>query len=953
MSKVDTIISKLGECGKQAVADGHDPRTVAKMEGELKRILMNEDPKSALKSTADYIATSQSGIELDRFQLVREKENFGRAKTVSAVYRFFQKASDMNSLNPARGFLASMVGDITANVKGRMNSVWGRTVFTRNMLHGLMEEMLIKYDVKDEFVGKTFRRKADNDLGVMQELSKLKNGGAPNLSTVEGKLAHMHYHIVYENIIPALNRAGAYISHNPSELFPSGVMHDAGKLRQFKGDTLEIRNKNYEAWRDHVIPLIDWNKSLIDRNNPQDVNSYLRAIFDNETGQGKHIERDTAVLQGQQAAKEDRLRNKIAVERGNLGEDELIGDSVASGSLSRKLSERASFDFINPEAAYDYMKKFGRGDMTSTLLHYMGKSAHDLVLMQEFGPNPELTIRAIRKLINEKAYTMDNAQDIKGWLNGKHMNGAIDILLGKTDKPMPGPWHKWTQGLINWALITKGGSIPLSAVPDLVTWHSTATWMGASQGEAWAAVARSFSKKNPEWRQAALSSGAMTDGLSGALVSKFAEGQNVGGMLYRMNQKMFTVNFMNWWNDTLKGGFAVFQATTLGKNADMAFDQLNPMLRNSLEAYDIGAKEWDLLRKQKTMDRLSPDGDPTAVLTAKHARLIPVEDMQRYMGWTDKEIANFKKGQVEIESARKKLILEQDPEKKLAIQNYIQSRIRDTGSMTKLQNINDVLTARDRLATSFGTFFTDQADTAVLTPGLEEKILTTGFGLQAGSVGGSAARIFMMFKTFPIAMKNKILRREMRAPRPNLAGAQKLVNSKLFRTSQLIAMATAAGYISMMAKDTARNQTRKKLLSEDGGWLGEWTPDKDTLLEAITRGGGLGIYGDYLLREYDRGNKNLFSVLGGPIAGMAPEIAALGSDIIGQATGADNGRSIKRSTGKLITQNIPFANLFYIKATLDYFILWQLQEFFNPGSTDRREKYMDRNRQDYIISPAK
>jgi hypothetical protein len=59
------------------------------------------------------------------------------------------------------------------------------------------------------------------------------------------------------------------------------------------------------------------------------------------------------------------------------------------------------------------------------------------------------------------------------------------------------------------------------------------------------------------------------------------------------------------------------------------------------------------------------------------------------------------------------------------------------------------------------------------------------------------------------------------------------------------------------------------------------------------------------------------------------------------------------SAFRLLIANTPFLNLFYLRTTLDYLILYQIQEALDPGSLRRMERRVEREQgQEFLIAPS-
>jgi hypothetical protein len=114
----------------------------------------------------------------------------------------------------------------------------------------------------------------------------------------------------------------------------------------------------------------------------------------------------------------------------------------------------------------------------------------------------------------------------------------------------------------------------------------------------------------------------------------------------------------------------------------------------------------------------------------------------------------------------------------------------------------------------------------------------------------------------------------------------------------------------------------------------------------MAQGGGLGIYGDFLFGEYNRFGQGALETLGGPSAGML-------SDVLRLWQGAREGDPKADQAFRLFVQNVPFANLFYVKPALDYLVLYQVQEALNPGFLRRMERRVEKqNNATFWLKPS-
>lgn len=205
----------------------------------------------------------------------------------------------------------------------------------------------------------------------------------------------------------------------------------------------------------------------------------------------------------------------------------------------------------------------------------------------------------------------------------------------------------------------------------------------------------------------------------------------------------------------------------------------------------------------------------------------------------------------------------------------------------------------------------EEVDMAVITPGAREQLFTGG-GLQRGTWKGELTRSVFLFKSFPISV---VLRHWTRAMGMTSAGGRAAY------IAAFLASTTMLGALSQQLNDMASGRNPREMAGKDAGkfWLG-----------ALLKGGGLGLYGDFLLSDHTRYGGGALASMLGPVAGLVDDVVKLAQGI---PLNAVEGKP-EQTGGDLVKLGkglIPGANLWYAKAALDHMIFNQLQEYFSPG----------------------
>lgn len=205
----------------------------------------------------------------------------------------------------------------------------------------------------------------------------------------------------------------------------------------------------------------------------------------------------------------------------------------------------------------------------------------------------------------------------------------------------------------------------------------------------------------------------------------------------------------------------------------------------------------------------------------------------------------------------------------------------------------------------------EEVDMAVITPGAREQLFTGG-GLQRGTWKGELTRSVFLFKSFPISVVLRHWTRAMGMPSPGGRAAY---------IAAFLASTTMLGALSQQLNDMASGRNPREMVGKDAGkfWLG-----------ALLKGGGLGLYGDFLLSDHTRYGGGALASMLGPVAGLVDDVVKLAQGI---PLNAVEGKP-EQTGGDLVKLGkglIPGANLWYAKAALDHMIFNQLQEYFSPG----------------------
>nr|VFK12020.1 MAG: hypothetical protein BECKLPF1236B_GA0070989_10292 [Candidatus Kentron sp. LPFa] len=556
------------------------------------------------------------------------------------------------------------------------------------------------------------------------------------------------------------------------------------------------------------------------------------------------------------------------------------------GNLARRLSEQRVLHFKSADDWYDYHLQYGSRDLMESAINGLQYAASNTALMETFGTNPRAMFDLVLKRLQaQHRGDPKKSKGLKGTLRAQTLDWYFMELDGATRIPQALTMARYGQSLRALQSVSKMGSAVLSAVADVPVMAAAAKLHGASHLRGYATALRDLVRYrgNEEGRRIAELIGVGYDGFVGDVIARFDSVDGLPGFTSRAMHTFFKLNLLGPWTDAHKTGMGMMFSRQLAQVANDGFSTLPKGLRRELGHYKIGPDEWDLVRSVPMQRANGLD-----YLVPEQARRVSDADLRTY---------------------RDNLKLTGNPKARLPEPDTP----ADARSLARL---------RDDLETRFQAYFVESVDAAVPTPGARERAFLH-MGTQSGTLAGEAIRFMMQFKAFPITMVSKIL------PRVGRAGG-KLENTT--GLLHLIPMMTVFGYLGLTAQDISRGKTPR-----DPSMPATWGA-------AFTKGGGAGLYGDFLFANYGYG-RGIMSRVHGPSSGTLDDL----SRIYGAIRRADDAAPLAFRT---LVSNLPGNNLFYTKAALDYLLVYRMQELLNPGYLRRMERRTRSRHHRYILRPS-
>ena len=540
-------------------------------------------------------------------------------------------------------------------------------------------------------------------------------------------------------------------------------------------------------------------------------------------------------------------------------------------NLAKKLSQERVLHFKDADAWYEYNLRFGSGSVRQAVFSGLRRAAQSTGLMRILGTNPEAMVKVVGRSQLERVADPETKRKLN-----ESFGSAIANRLAQVDGSVNIPGNaiaaRVSANLRAIQSMAKLGGAVISSITDVPIYASEVRFQGRGffTGLSEALGAVATGRPKAERAQVLSSLGVFFDSMIGEIIRRGSLDDTFSGGVARAQMRFFKYNLLNWWTESLRGSAALGLSRFMADESRKAWSAVAPEMRRMLGLYGIDEAAWAHVNKART------------TLADGNEHLTPE-------GMRDVEIPGVSK---------------------------------ERAAQTREQ-IEDALRA----------FYIDRAHIAVIEPDAETMALMRQ-GTRSGTAYGELLRFISQFKSFGIAVTQKVLGREAFGYGANTLGEALGRGESLRGLVQVILTTTLFGYGAMTAKDLLRGKTPRDPTSAA------------TWLSAATQGGGFGIYGDFVLGQQNRFGRTALDTLAGPVLGSISDLDELRARAL-------SGDDVAAPVLKQLVNNTPYVNMFYTRMALDYLILYELQEAMNPGYLRRMERRIEKeNGQEFLLSPA-
>ena len=523
-------------------------------------------------------------------------------------------------------------------------------------------------------------------------------------------------------------------------------------------------------------------------------------------------------------------------------------------SLKERLNLRRELIFKDITAWKQYNARFGYEDPFMAVFQNMDVIDERIALFERFGPNPRREFGRLLDQLEKDGVFGDNSDVVfsQGWRRKNRLISAWNHISGEAYIVGNPSISKFTNGMAAFQIVTKLGKAMISAFNDVGISSAILHSQGRGPFKAYSDILSQISRRAGQSEasrgfelQVLRELGVGFDGVISGSLSRWVDMSSVGGRLSRMANQFLDLNGLNQWTDFWREGFARASSVHFGNQLKKSWKDLDQNFRNRMDEYGITQSDWKDLQGIGSFSLKKRFGD--------------------------------------------------DPEFKSAIKELTDDEFVTPDWITE-NGGSDVLKQK------LSRFFVNESKIAVPEAGAESRAFMMRT-FDRGSVLGATAALFWQFRSYPIAMSQKVFPRMYSMGMPSL----------LHLTPLLM-----LGYASLSVKDMLRGKEPRDITNPQ------------TLLDAGVQSGMFGGIGDLFVEEIGRYHSSFDESLLGVNYETFKDIGELTAGLV-------SGKSGAKEALETLRNNTPYMNLFYTEMAYNYLIHYQLMETFNPGYIQRME----------------
>ena len=845
-----------------------------------------------IKEIYERAALDRRAAVLDgRKEIARQRYYDATAKAISKL-PIGDKFKERLATQAARlAVEAKLVGINLPLFKGR-NSVDAQFVAMRRRLVGGLSR-----DLEAAGLLKTFASRALEDKWT-DELFELNRAGGGNPGVTKDAQALTIAKTIQKwqrSSMAALNREGAW------------VRSYSGYITRTSHDADAIRHAGPEKWVADTIGKLDLRRTF----GTTDRQAALDALRQMWTP----------------------MKNGDHFDYGRPIDEPLYPNTAGTASATRELHFKSGKDWRA------YNEQYGVGNATHTVVQALAIGARRTALMKEFGTRPQ---EAFDKDINFlkaslQGETQAQTSRLSALEQARESPQADAAAKAKIDADMASlrsriaassgkfeDFAKWEQPLrnrfaqidgsaqrpvnrtlanvaANWMAIqrmAKLGRVALTHFASLPTKMMEERYWGIPFSERFSSLFRGMTQgaDGSAKRQALDATLVAFENRLGHMMAMYDVADAPAGFLAKWETMFFKLTGVSSVIDNQRGDAEAMFASHLGSKRGQAWADIGAKEQRVLNGFGIREAEWKALHGVEW----SKFGERT-YLTPSDALKLSDDQVKAY-----------------LKDSQAGELVRREP------------------------TADDIAKAREDLATTLATAYSDRAGFAIPMPSARIRAMMFGKNFEPGTGINTALRLVYEFKLWPADMVVRAWGREIYGT----IGDGRM--DKFAGIAEAAVGAIVFGVVSEGIRDEIQGKDALHEIASNP--LGQ-------IIKGGQRSGFGSLVGDYLLGQFDRHGFSAVGSLAGPTFSQIDILMYLlhaGGQTKQGALSASANRQRGADLLRLVRDNTPFMNLWATSLAMNTLVWHRLQEWINPGYLRRSEQRQQQQQgTQFWLSPAK
>jgi hypothetical protein len=330
-------------------------------------------------------------------------------------------------------------------------------------------------------------------------------------------------------------------------------------------DYLKLYRAGDEKWVDDMMGWVDWEQTR------RTDGAKLRTLEERRTFLKKAYE--TLIHDG---------ANKYNIHEGRLVR-----------GFADKLEDHRVLHFKNSDAWLAMHETYGNGQIFDVLLQHVADMAHEIAVIERFGPSPMTTIGNMARMMKKLAPNSGEAED-----EIKKMNAVMATVMRETGASRTNAAGNLFAGIRNFLTASLLGSASLIAIPSDINMAVMAAKYNRLEGMQF--VRRYLSLMNPANaadRQLAVRLGLIAEHVSAEMYgARRWIGFDATGPSWtrRLADVTMNLSLLSPHTQMAKWAFSMEMLGLFADNAGKGFDELP--FKQMLERHGVTSAEWDRFR---------------------------------------------------------------------------------------------------------------------------------------------------------------------------------------------------------------------------------------------------------------------------------------------------------------------------------------------------------------------